>query len=151
MNEKVLGRLYQDISETVVETIQEEWSKVYLYGEIVEGSQTSYFYYYPDDSNEPVYCHDIPELFQVNEEQYKKLWHQLLDYLQQLYKEFKNNDQEPWTNLTMLFNSSGKFKIDYNYDDMTNADSHERKVIWKYNYLGISPKSNSGRRKLENI
>lgn len=43
MNEEKLGKYYQRIAEVIVETIPDKWSKVYLYGEVVVGSQTAYF------------------------------------------------------------------------------------------------------------
>lgn len=43
----------------------------------------------------------------------------------------------------MVFDKTGKFNIDFNYDDLSKADPHERKTIWKYEHLGIMPKSNS--------
>ena len=149
MNDEQLGILYQQIAEVVADTIPEEWSKVYLYGEIVEGSQTAYFYYYPKVSDSPVYSHDITDFFTVSESEYSEKWHQLVDIIQKLWREFKDNDQEPWTNLTLTLENTGKFNIDFNYNDLSNADAHERKTIWKYKYLGIMPKSNSGKKHLE--
>ncbi|BBW97519.1 antitoxin YezG family protein [Geobacillus icigianus] len=149
MNEEKLGILYHEIAEVVVDTIPEEWSKVYLYGEIVEGSRTAYFYYYPEGSDKPVYSHDIPEIFRVSEHEYSEKLNQLMDLTQKLWTEFKDNTQEPWTNFTLILDNTGKFKIDFNYDDLSNADLHERKTIWKYKYLGIMPKSNSGKKHLK--
>jgi len=149
MIEKQLSALYQQIAEVIDDTIPEEWTKVFLYGEIVEGSQTAYFYYYPLESDGPVYSHDITEIFNVSESEYAERWSQLLDVLQKLLLVFKNNNQQPWTNLTLTLESSGKFNIDFNYDDLSIEDSHERKTIWKYKHLGIIPKSNSGKKHLE--
>ncbi|MFB6468873.1 antitoxin YezG family protein [Cytobacillus sp. Hz8] len=149
MNEEQLDRLYQQIAEVVVETIPEEWSKVYLYGEVVEGSQTAYFYYYPEGSDKPIYSHDITELFTVSELEYTEKWHRLVDFIQDLWRTFKDNSQESWINFTMVFDKIGKFHIDFNYDDLSKIDSHERKTIWKYEHLGIIPKSNSGKKHLE--
>lgn len=149
MNEEQLERLYQQIAEVVAETIPEEWSKIYLYGEIVEGSQTAYFYYYPEGSDKPIYSHEITELFTVSELEYTEKWHRLVDFIQELWRAFKDNGQDPWTNLTMVFDRIGKFNIDFNYDDLSNTDPHQRKTIWKYVHLGIIPKSNSGKRHLE--
>lgn len=47
MNEQQIIRLYKQIDVPVVETIPVVWLKVYLYDEVVEGSQTAYFSYYP--------------------------------------------------------------------------------------------------------
>ncbi|GAB6255106.1 hypothetical protein PSKAS_06280 [Peribacillus sp. N1] len=49
----------------------------------------------------------------------------------------------------MVLDKIGKFKIDFNYDDLSNIDPLERKTIWKYRNLGIMPKSNSGKKYLE--
>ncbi|MFM9276542.1 antitoxin YezG family protein [Paenibacillus jiagnxiensis] len=149
MNDEKLGIIYHEMAEVVVDTIPEKWSTVYLYGEIVEGSQTAYFYYYPEGNDKPVYSHDIPEIFTISEREYSEKWHQLIDITQELWTEFKDNDQEPWTNFTLTLDSTGKFKIDYNYDDLSNANSHERKTIWKYKYLSVMPQSNSGKKHLE--
>lgn len=149
MDSNNTNNLYQDIAENVISTIPEEWSKVYVYGEVVEGSQTAYFYYYPQGSDHPVYSHDIPEHFEVSEIVYTEQWHQLLDSIQDLWRAFKDNEQEPWTNLTFKFDRTGEFNIEFNYEDLSEADPHERKIIWKYKYFGIVPKSNSGKRHLE--
>lgn len=149
MNEQQLDRLYKRIAEGVAETIPEEWSKVYLYGEVVEGAQTAYFYYYPEHIGKPIYSHEITELFIVSELEYTEKWHRLVNLIQELWRAFKDNGQETWTNLTMVFDKVGKFNIDFNYDDLSKIDSHERKTIWKYKHLGIIPKSNSGKKHLE--
>lgn len=46
----------------------------------------------------------------------------------------------------MVFDKEGKFSINFNYDNLSNVDPHERKTIWKYENLGILPKSNSGKK-----
>lgn len=89
----------------------------------------------------PIYSHDIPEIYSFNEEEYDKLWYQLLDELKLLSDEFKNNNQEQWTNLTFTLESTGKFKVDYDYEDLSDADDHERRVIWEYTRLGLLPES----------
>jgi hypothetical protein len=45
--------------------------------------------------------------------------------------------------------SSGKFKIDYDYEDLSDANPHNRKIIWKYKYLGILPIDQDDREFLE--
>ncbi|NPC92336.1 DUF600 family protein [Bacillus sp. WMMC1349] len=139
MNENGLNTIYQKIAETIVETIPEEWSKVFIYGEILEDVRKGFFYYYPDGSDSPVHSHNIPELFEIEKEEYRKLWRLLIDNLSELWYEFKNSDQEAWTNLTMIIQSDGEFNIDYNYEDLSEADDYERRIIWKHDYLGLWP------------
>lgn len=149
MNEEKMSVIYQKIAGNAVETIPEEWTKVYLYGEIAEGVRKSYFFNYPVDNTKPVYSHDIPEIFQVEEEKYDLFWYQLLDFLQELKEEFESHGEEPWTSLTMMFNSAGDFKIDYDYEDLSEADDHERSIIWENRYLGLVPEDEDDKLFLE--
>ncbi len=150
MDENKLNSIYQNIAHTVVETIPEEWSKVYVYGEINEDVRTAFFFYYSVNNNIPIHSHNIPQLFDIKEEDYDELWYKLLDDLEELWYEFKNNNQEPWTNLTFIFNSEGELKIDYDYEDLSEADDYEREIIWKYKYLGLLPEDKDDRDFLEN-
>ncbi|WP_374720044.1 antitoxin YezG family protein [Parageobacillus toebii] len=139
MDETKLDSIYQAIAQNIVETIPEDWTKVYLYAEITEGVHKSYFFYYPVRSDEPAYSHDIPELFDIDENEYDELWYQLLDLLQELWNEFKINSNQPWSNLTLILDNEGNFKIDYSYDDLSKVDPHEQQIIWEYKYLGLIP------------
>jgi hypothetical protein len=63
--ETQLGKLYQQIGETINEMIPEEWEKVYLYGEVGGGYCYAYFYYYPKNSISPAYFYDVTEKLNV--------------------------------------------------------------------------------------
>lgn len=147
--EERLNEIYGKIANTLNETIPENWDKVYVYGEILEDVQKGFFNYYPISSKESVYSHNIPDLFDIDEDEYDELWYQLLDNLTELWNEFKNNGQEPWTNLTFILESTGKFKIDYDYTDLSDADDSERHLIWDYKYLGIMPEDDDDKKIIE--
>ncbi|WP_027086701.1 antitoxin YezG family protein [Cohnella panacarvi] len=150
MDELKLNTIYQKIAATVIETIPEDWSKVFVYGEVAEDVRTAFFYYYPIDSNIPTYSHDIPNICAMEKEDYKILWRQLLDHLQELWREFNTNGQDVWTNITMIFDNQGDFKIDYDYEDLSEADDHERGIIWEYNHLGLIPEDEDDKEFLDN-
>ncbi|MCY8467309.1 immunity protein YezG family protein [Bacillus atrophaeus] len=149
MDENKLNTLYQKIAETVVETIPEEWSKVFIYGEILEDVQKGFFYYYPEGNESPVYCHDIPEIFEIEKEDYRNLWRQLIDNLKELWNEFKESDQETWTSLTMMIQSDGAFNINYDYEDLSDADDYERRIVWEHKHLGLWPDDGEDKEFLE--
>ncbi|MED0680360.1 antitoxin YezG family protein [Aneurinibacillus thermoaerophilus] len=149
MDEIKLGNIYHKIAQTVIETIPEEWSKVFVYGEIGDDVRTAFFYYYPSNDNMPIHSHNIPNLFNMDTEEYKTLWRQLLDDFEELWYEFKNSGQELWTNVTFIFDSTGEFKVDYNYEDLSDADDYERRIIWKHKYLGLIPEDDDDREFLE--
>ncbi|MED1741415.1 DUF600 family protein [Bacillus swezeyi] len=149
MDENKLNTLYQNIAGTIIETIPEKWSKVFIYGEIIEDVQKGFFYYYPEGKDTPVYSHNIPELFEIEQSDYRNLWGQLLDDLEDLWYEFKNSDQETWTSLTMMIQRDGEFNIDYDYEDLSDANDHKRKIVWKHKYLGLWPKDEDDEKLLE--
>ncbi|MFW9333640.1 antitoxin YezG family protein [Paenibacillus polymyxa] len=76
MNDERLEILYQQIVEVIVDMIPKEWYKVCLYGEIVEGAQTAYFYFYPEGSGTVVYIHNIPGIYMVSESDYSGKWNE---------------------------------------------------------------------------
>ncbi|MBN2909202.1 antitoxin YezG family protein [Polycladomyces sp. WAk] len=151
MDHAKLDRMYQTIAQTVIEMIPEEWMKVYLYGEVMEGVQRTFFYYFPKASKEPVYFLDIIELFEVNEEEFEQLREQLNDHLKSLWKEFKQSGHEPWSTFMIVFDHTGKFNAEYGYKDLSDpaTDFFERRLIWEYKYLGLIPKDDFARRILE--
>ncbi len=149
MNTTEIEKIYQKLANTLNETIPEEWDKVYLYGEVNDDMQTAYFNYFIKDSNESVYSHDIPELFEISEEEYHCLLDNLTEELYRLWQEFRKSGQEVWTSLTFILESTGKFKIDYDYTDLSEASPRKQHIIWDYKYLGIMPRNDKDRKIIE--
>ncbi|SDZ06500.1 immunity protein YezG family protein [Thermoactinomyces sp. DSM 45892] len=141
--------IFKQMVDVIADMIPESWEQVYLYGEVIEGAQAVFFYYYPENNSQPVYSENIPELFPVSSDKYRKWRHQFINLLVELNNEFKRNEQELWTNITLHWTSQGKFKIEYNYDDLTDVSLFEQKTIWVYKHLGLHPKSITGKEVLE--
>ena len=72
---------------------------------------------------------------------YTELLIDLQELFKQLHNEFKENNPEAWTNLTLNLESDGTFSIDYDYADVieSDLDEYERQMIWEFNNLGIFP------------
>jgi uncharacterized protein (TIGR01741 family) len=138
-------KLYQQIGKTIVEMIPEEWEKVYLYAEVSEGFSYVYFYYYPVNHSSPVYFLDIPEKFHISDTEFDEIKHQLFEEFVKLWDTFREHNQEPWTNLTLFLDSSGKLKIHFDYEDLSHASPRKRRIFWRYQYLGIVPENQRDR------
>ncbi|MGZ0086031.1 immunity protein YezG family protein [Caldibacillus thermoamylovorans] len=50
-----------------------------------------------------------------------------------LREEFK--EQEPWTNLTYILDNTGRMKIHYGYDDLSEMSPVEKQEKWENEYL----------------
>ncbi|NOU81573.1 DUF600 family protein [Paenibacillus sp. LMG 31459] len=133
-------KMYQNIGNKLVGIIPDEWDKIYLYAEVLPGSSIIYFYFKSATKNELIYSHNIPEIYGVDERIYERLHGELRDYFVELNKEFRSTLDQPWTNLTMYLDQSGKFNIDYSYDEVINNPSKQL-TIWKYEVLGLLPKN----------
>lgn len=133
-----IEEFYQLIGNKLVGIIPDEWDKIYLYAEVLPGSIIIYFYFESATKNEWIYSHNIPEFYGVDERIYDRLHGELRDYFVELNKESRSTLDQPWTNLTMYLDQSGKFNIDYIYDAVVFNPSKQR-TIWKYKVLGLYP------------
>lgn len=102
-----------------------------------------FFYYIPKGilKKKPVNVYEIPNKYNIDENQYLQLVELLYSKIKQLREEFgKSETKELWSNITISINNL-KFKVEYNYDDLLNNDfnSYERHIIWRVKYLGIIP------------
>jgi uncharacterized protein (TIGR01741 family) len=145
MNTKKIEALYQKIAEEVNSMIPDKWNKVYLYAEVLWDSSCIFFDFESETKKKYVYSLNIPEEYNVDENTFNKLDNELLALFEELHSEFEKNTPQAWTSLTMYLESSGKFKMDYNYDEITLAP-HEQRIIWKYKIFGIYPEDEDYRK-----
>ena len=140
-----LKKLYKEIQTSIYYMIPEKWSSVYLYASITEKVYKipigeMFFYYFPKGilKKRPVNVYEIPSKFNIDEDIYMKLVKDLYNSIQKLREEYIKNNQKIWTSLTISIENNN-FTIEYNYDsiDDWNYSNDDRKVIWKYKYLGI--------------
>lgn len=129
--------LYQLIGNKIVGIIPDQWDEIHLYAEILPGSRIVYFHFKSTKRNKWVYSYNIPNHYGVDERTYDRLCSELEECFVELNIESSKNNS-PWTNLTMYLSQSGKFNIDYNYDEVINNPSQQR-TIWEYEILGLQP------------
>ncbi|MGY0691939.1 immunity protein YezG family protein [Virgibacillus sp. FSP13] len=135
METKRMESIYQEVANHLNAMIPEEWEKILLYAEVREGMATVFFYYYPQNSNKPIYSLDIDEIFNIDYQELKKMERKLYEYFRHLWNEFKEQDQEPWTHLTFKLENTGKMNINYGYDDVSQMDPIEKQEKWEAEYL----------------
>lgn len=137
METKRMEELYQSIANVIIETIPDEWDKIYAYAEVREGYSQVYFYYYSINKSQLIYSLDIVDIFKVDKKMFRNLKYEMYSYFEQLWKEFKNQEQEPWTYLTFILDSNGKMKIDYGYDDVSEISPVKKQENWKKKYFEV--------------
>ncbi len=145
---KKIKEIYEVIQKMLFYMIPEKWDKLFLYSSVIElnknkSSGELYFYYIPKGilRKKTVNVYEIPNKFNIDENEYLNLVKMLYEKIKELHEEFKKTDSgNIWSNITITIQNF-RFKIEFNYDDLTNDNynSYERHIIWRYKNLGINP------------
>ena len=80
--------------------------------------------------------YQIPQNFNLNEEEYIKLTDELYNYIKKLRHECQKYDKINWTNITISIENV-EFLAEYNCEDLINSiySNEDRMAIWQYKYL----------------
>ncbi|MGE6632173.1 immunity protein YezG family protein [Bacillus sp. NPDC077027] len=138
-----LEQYYKKIAETTDKMIPCDWDKVWMYAEILDDSAGITFCFNETNSEERVYGDDIPERYRVSDSVYDHLLVELCEAFEELKNEYIKNDLGAWTTATVQLEKSGKFAIDYGYEDILNIGLYgiQRIEVWEYETFGILPKN----------
>lgn len=144
---KKIKDIYEEIQKELFYMIPEKWDKLYLYSCVIDMPKNVktgelFFYYIPKGvlKKKPVNVYEIPNKFNLDENQYLKLVELLFNKIKQLREEFRKVDTEAWSNITLIVENS-RVRVEYDYEDLkkSNFTSYERHIIWRFKYLGIGP------------
>lgn len=144
---KKIKDIYEEIQKELFYMIPEKWDKLYLYSCVMDMPKNVktgelFFYYIPKGvlKKKPVNVYEIPNKFNLDENQYFKLVELLFNKIKQLREEFRKVDTEAWSNITLIIENS-RVRVEYDYEDLkrSNFTSYERHIIWRFKYLGIGP------------
>ncbi|AMQ73157.1 antitoxin YezG family protein [Bacillus sp. B38] len=141
METRKMQDLYQLIGEKLNDIIPGEWTKIYLYAEVLDDSTMVLFHFRTPANNQIIYSQDIPSHYNVSKDIFNTLLRELRELFEELKTEHRNNNDDVWTNLTLTLDRRGELQLDYNYDDIlaSELDGYERIAIWEYKNLGILP------------
>lgn len=151
--EQQMNQMYPVIAEDILGMIPDgNWYEIYLYAEILDGSREVFFYFNTYENEDFIYSHDIPAKYNVSEKTYDSLLLELQNKFHDLRQIFIDNDQEPWTNLTLILKYPGKIKINYDYEDVINSviSPTQRQMVFEYQHLGLLPQSEINRQFVRN-
>ncbi|AEB62268.1 DNA binding protein [Bacillus amyloliquefaciens] len=99
METKKTQDLYQLISQKLNDIIPCEWTKIYLYAEVLNDSTMVLFYFRTPENNQIIYSQDILSHYSVSKNVFKTLLREIREIFEELRVEHKNNIDQVWTNL----------------------------------------------------
>ncbi|WP_111292758.1 immunity protein YezG family protein [Bacillus safensis] len=138
-----IEHFYKKIAESINEMIPCNWDKVWMYAEILDDSAGITFCFNEQVDGEYIYGHEIPLKYNVSKSTYIHLLYELSNNFEELKREYIKNKLGAWTTATLELESSGKFSIDYGYEDILNIGLYgiQRRAVWEYKTFGILPKN----------
>ena len=140
-----IREIYTQIQKQLFYMIPEKWDKVYLYSSVLERPNhletgEMYFYYVPKGvlKKKPVKVYEIPNKFNIDEEEYYKLADKLYAEIKKLRNMHIKLGEEKWYSIVISI-ANFKFDVEYNYEDINDSrfNSYERHIIFRYKYLGF--------------
>ena len=126
MSEK---KMLQGIASILEETLPEDWSKVVFYAEYAEGAFSIEYYVAGSGKDDFVKCFDQKG---VSRASLMKIFMAINKFIEPERAALK--PEKRWGSMTLILHSNGKFKVDYDYSDMTE-NAYARKKAWKKKYL----------------
>ena len=136
--------LYSEIQKKLFYIIPEKWESIHLYASIIDVPNQKpvgemYFYYLPKGIIKKKYVngYEIPNLFNIDEEQYSKLITDVYNMIKLLRERTIKAKRRAWSNITISIENC-QFKIEFDYENLRKSDfdSYERHIIWRYKHLG---------------
>lgn len=135
--------LYAEIQKKLFFIIPEKWESIFLYASIIDVPNQKpvgemYFYYLPKGIIRKKYVngYEIPNLFNIEEEQYSKLISDVFSTIKALRESFRKAGKRVWSNVSISIENF-QFKVEFDYTNLLDSEynSYERHIIWRYNYL----------------
>ena len=135
--------LYSEIQKKLFFIIPEKWESIFLYASIIDVPNQKpvgemYFYYLPKGILRKKYVngYEIPNLFNIEEEQYSKLIADVFNTIKSLRDSFRKSNKRVWSNISISIENF-QFKVEFDYTNLLDSEynSYERHIIWRYNYL----------------
>ena len=111
MSEK---KMLQGIASILEETLPEDWSKVVFYAEYAEGAFSIEYYVAGSGKDDFVKCFDQKG---VSRASLMKIFMAINKFIEPERAALK--PEKRWGSMTLILHSNGKFKVDYDYSDMT--------------------------------
>lgn len=136
------NELIRAIAQQVSNTIPDTWEKFYFHADINDDfSGGIYFFFNTKESTDYIYSEDIPEIYNVDEEEYSNERRKLYRLSKSLKQLFIENNQEPWQAITIIVDEKRSLKMDYDYADWLSSPYTPTPLMnyFEYKYLGKMP------------
>jgi hypothetical protein len=125
---------FEMIAERIQDILPQGWKKVVFYAEVTDDSYEMFYYVFTSESDKPIQCYDLPDLYEIDENQIDAIFEELYEPLRKERSSLIAEGKEPWSNYTLILNSDSSFKVDYDFTSLEDGGYEYRKQ-WKNKYI----------------
>ena len=125
---------FEIIANKIQAVLPKDWEKTVFYAEVSDDSYEMFYYVFIPDRETPIQCYELPNLFEITEEAIDNIFEELYEPLIEEQQALVTAGKAPWTNYTLVLNSDGSFKVDYDFTLLDNL-GYEYRNAWKSKYL----------------
>ena len=146
-NTKKIKELYENIQRKLFNIVPGKWDELYLYASIIERLGKvqvgeMYFYFMPRGilKRRFINVYEVPNKYNIEEEEYLKLVELLYDEIKELREEFRKTNQKVWSNLTISIKND-RITYTFCYDNLLGGQDeyYDHHIYWRKKYLHIEP------------
>ena len=117
--------IFQLVYDQLVVFAPDEWTKMVVYLEYGNASYSFTVYY--KVNNRYINCFDVDG---ANESEIYKAFKKI----DKAVSKDRKKEKDPWSNMTITIESSGKMNADFDYTDLSKG-LYQYKKMWKQKYL----------------
>lgn len=119
----------QSITSVLESTLPSDWNTVVFYAEVSEGAFSMEYFVKQAGGDNFIKCYDLPGIQKAQLMKGFIALNKVISAERNALKEDKR-----WNSMTLTLHANGKFKIEYDYSDITDKP-YARKQAWKKRYL----------------
>lgn len=121
--------MLQNIVSILERTLPDAWESVVLYAEYLEDAFSIEYFVKTRVVDNYIKCFDIPDVSRST------LLNDFIEIDKVIAPEREAlSPSKRWSTMTLVLQSNGKFRIDYDYSDVADS-AYARKKKWKVRYL----------------
>ena len=126
---------FEIIANKLQDILPQGWKKVIFYAEVTDDAYEMFYYVYTSEIERPIQCYDLPDSYEIDEDQIDKVFEDLYEPLREERSALIAEGKEPWTNYTLALSNDGSFKVNYDFTSLEDGGYEYRKA-WKKKYIG---------------
>jgi len=135
VNYQEIEAIYQELANKFVEIIPVKWDKLLFNSEVEEGAISTHYIFCESESKSFKDATSLTDEYGIDRKKRKYYSVELSRIVKRLHQAFVNEGQEKWNILTLILENDGRFKFDFEYVDLEETSSIERRNVWEKKYL----------------